>query len=290
VEKRFPLTQRGTEITVSSLNGDVKERFKQSNFLSELKTKIELQHLLNISKGLVIKINSHSIKLNRLELLNSNKFTTAYWTKKFKIYGNTEVKIYAGIGIPDLKMGGWYIFCNNRLIEGPEQTETSGWGTKTTTRIPEYHSQFNRFRGYVFFESKAPYFLPWNTSKTSIDTDSQLFQSVKLKMLELMRPIIDFLNDVHIESKDYHNKKLDELYLKNEMDSASLKNYLAVKRCSKFTPHIQKQKAKKSNETKIRYIRTNREIEKLKKLFKVSSSKMVGEKTFDYTYDRECRE
>lgn len=289
-EKRFPLTARGTEIVVSSLNPDVKERFKQRNFLSELKEKLALQHLMNISRGLVIKINNHPIESNQLKLLDSNKFTTAYWAKRFKLYGNTNVRIYAGIGKQDLKLGGWYIFCNNRLIQGPEQTGISGWGAKTPMRIPEYHGQFSRFRGFVLFESRMPSFLPWNTSKTSVDTDSQLFQSVKQEMICLMRPIIDFLNDVHDESKAFYNKKLEEEYLQKEIESASLKNYLSVKKSSKFIAPSQKQRAKKTNEVRISYIRADDKVEKLKKFFKVSSPKLVGEKTFDYTYDRECKE
>ncbi len=242
------------------------------------------------SKGLVVKINNHAIESNQLKLLNSNKFTTAYWEKKFKKYGNTDVKIYAGISKQDLEMGGWYIFCNNRLIQGPEQTRISGWGARTPVKLPEYHGQFSRFRGLVLFESKIPSFLPWNTSKTSVDADSQLFQSVKQEMIYLMRPIIDFLNDVHDESKLYHNKKLEEEYLEKEMNSAHLKNYLDVKKSSKFMAPAQKQKAKKTNEVVIRYIRKDDRIEKLKKIFKVSSPKEVGERTFDYTYDRECKE
>lgn len=290
IEKRFPLAERGTEIIVSSLNPDVKERFKQKNFLSELKTKLELQHLMNVSKGLVIKINNHPIESNQLKLLNSDKFTTAYWAKRFKMYGNMKVKIYAGIGAQDLKMGGWYVFCNNRLIEGPEQTEVTGWGVKTSVKIPEYHGQFSRFRGFVLFESRLPSFLPWNTSKTSVDTDSPIFQSVKLEMISLMRPIIDFLNKVHDESGAYLNKKLEEKYLQKEIDSASLEDYLDVRTSSKFIAPTQKRLAKKTNEVIIRYIRTEDKVEKLKKFFKISSPKQVGEKTFDYTYSRECKE
>ncbi|MDD5108987.1 MAG: ATP-binding protein [Candidatus Omnitrophica bacterium] len=290
IEKRFPLAERGTEIIVSSLNPDVKERFKQKNFLSELKAKLELQHLMHVSKGLVIKINDHPIESNQLKLLNSDKFTTAYWAKRFKMYGNMKVKIYAGIGAQDLKTGGWYVFCNNRLIEGPEQTEVTGWGVKTSVKIPEYHGQFSRFRGFVLFESRLPSFLPWNTSKTSVDTDSPIFQSVKLEMISLMRPIIDFLNKVHDESGAYLNKKLEEKYLQKEIDSASLKDYLDVRTSSKFIAPTQKRLAKKTNEVIIRYIRTEDKVEKLKKFFKISSPKQVGEKTFDYTYSRECKE
>jgi hypothetical protein len=289
-EKRFPLSECGTEITVTSLNKDVIERFKQPNFLSELKDKLEYQHLINLSKGLAIKINNHPLNSNQLKLCDGEKFTTAYWAKKFKIHGDTIVKIYSGIGTEDLDKGGWYIFCNNRLIQGPEQTGISGWGAKTPVKIPEYHSQFRRFRGIVFFESKRPSYLPWNTSKTSVETDSQLFQSVRQEMIYLMRPIIDFLNDVHEESKAYHNKKLEEKYLEEKIKSATLKNYLDVKKSSRFSAPPQKQKAKKTDEVRISYIRTEGRVEKLKRFFKVSSPKQVGEKTFDYAYDRECKE
>jgi parvulin-like peptidyl-prolyl isomerase len=289
-EKKSPLSKCGTEITVTSLNKDVIERFKNQNFRSKLREKLELQHLINLSKKLAIKINTHPIKSNQLKLYNGNRFKTAYWAKKFKIYCNMDVKIYAGIGEQKLDQGGWYIFCNNRLIQGPEQTEISGWGAKTPVTIPEYHSQFNGFRGIVLFESKTLSFLPWNTSKTSIDTDSQLFQNVKQEMVYLMRPIINFLNKVHKESTDFHNKKLEEKYLQNEIESAPLKNYLDVKTSPKFSAPVQKQKPKKVNEVTISYMRTKAKVEKLKRFFKVKSLKKVGEKTFDYTYNRECKE
>ena len=288
-EKRAPLSQCGTEIKVTSLNKDVAERFRHKNFQSELKGQLELQHLINLSKKLAIKINSHPITSNQLELYDGNRFKASYWEKTFKMYGNMNVKIYAGIGRQKLDEGGWYIFCNNRLIRGPEQTVISGWGTTSPARIPEYHSQFNGFRGIVLFESKTLSFLPWNTSKTSVDTDSQLFQSVRQEMIRLMRPIIDFLNEVHRESTAVHKGILEEKYLQNEIDSAPLKNYLDVKKSSKFIAPTQKTLAKKTNEINITYSRTKNKIDRLKKLFKVSSSKKVGENTFDYTYNRECK-
>jgi len=287
-EKKFPVSKCGTEIIVTSLNKDVIERFKTKNFQSKLKDKLELQHLINLSKKMVIRINTYPLESNKLKLYCGNRFKTAYWAKKFKIYDNMDVKIYAGVGEQETDKGGWYIFCNNRLIQGPEQTEISGWGAKTPVKIPEYHSQFNGFRGIVLFESKTQSYLPWNTSKTSVDTDSQLYQSVRQDMICLMRPVIDFLNEVHKESTAVHNKKLDEKYLQNEIDSAPLKNYLDIKTSSKFSAPSQKLMAKKTDEVRIGYYRKERMVERLKKIFKVSSPKKVGEKTFDYTYDREC--
>lgn len=289
-DKKFSPAECGTEIVVSSLNQDVKDRFKLESFRAELRDKIELQHLINLSRGLAIKINSHPIESTKLKLLDGNKFTTAYWAKRFKLHGNTNVKIYAGISEDKQSKGGWYIFCNNRLIKGPEQTDITGWGTRSPVKIPKYHGQFSRFRGLVLFESKTPSFLPWNTSKTGVDTDSRLFQGVREEMIYLMRPVINFLNAVHDESGDYQNKRLEEKYLQKEIDSATLKNYLDVKKSSRFTAPALKQQAKKTNEVVIRYTRTEDRVKKLEKFFKVSSPKQVGVKTFDYTYDRECKE
>jgi len=289
-EKKVPLSKCGTEIKVTSLNKDVIERFKHNNFISELRGKLELQHLINLSKKLTMKINNRPIISNQLKLYDGKKFTTAYWAKKYRMYDNMDVKIYAGIGEQRLDEGGWYLFCNDRLIRGPEQTVISGWGAKSPMKIPEYHSQFNGFRGIVLFESKTLSFLPWNTSKTSVDTDSQLFQNVRQEMICLMRPIIDFLNEVHRESTAFHNNQLDEKYLQNQIDSAALKNYLDVKTSSKFSAPVQKQKPRKANEVKISYTRPKGKVEELKRFFKVKSRKQVGEKTFDYTYDRECKE
>jgi hypothetical protein len=51
----------------------------------------------------------------------------------------------------------------------------------------------------VFFDSNSPSALPWNTTKTGVDTDSPLWRSVQAEMLKLMRPIITFLNAVKNE-------------------------------------------------------------------------------------------
>lgn len=291
----FPLDKRGTEIIVTFLNPDVKERFKQGNFLSELEQKLEVQHLLNISKGLTVKINGHSVRAKQLELLNGDKFKTAYLYRNYKIYGNTSVKIYAGIGkYKNIRtgedMGGWYIFCNKRLIKGSEQTDITGWGARTPVRIPAYHIQFSRFRGFVFFEAKEPYFLPWNTSKNGINIDSPIFRAVRLEMIRLMLPVKNFLNEVHDESVDFANDRLDKKYLQEEIDSANLKSFSDVKTSKKFISPHQRHKAKKRNEVTITYKKTKDKVDKIKEVFDVSSAKEAGEKTFEYTYDRECKE
>jgi len=284
-DNKSKLINCGTEITVTSLKKDVAERFKQSNFISELSQKLELQHLINISKGFTININEHALKANQLKLLNSKKFTTAYSEKNYKPFDNMNVKIYSGISKAESTLGGWYIFCNNRLIRGPEQTEVTGWGNG----LPKYHIQYNRFRGFVFFRSKNPDVLPWNTSKNGLDIDSPIFQSVRQDMINLAKPIITFLNKVHTESVDHSRDEMYEEYLEKEMESANLKNYEKVKTGQCFIAPTRKGGRIKRNEITIRYRKPKDEVNNLKGVFKVSSAASVGEKTFDYTYKRECK-
>lgn len=284
-DNKSKLIDCGTEITITSLKKDVAERFKQQYFMTELLQKLELQHLINVSKGFTININKVALKANLLTLLNSGKFTTAYSEKNYKIYNNMNVKIYSGISKAESTLGGWYIFCNNRLIKGPEQTEVTGWGDG----LPKYHIQYNRFRGFVFFESKEPVVLPWTTSKNGVDIDSPIFQSVRQDMINLAKPIITFLNKVHTESVNHSRDEMYEEYLEKEMESANLKSYEKVKTGQCFIAPERKGERTKRNEVTIQYRKPKDEVNKLKGILKVSSAADVGEKTFDYTYKRECQ-
>ena len=196
-----------------------------------------------------------------------------------------NVKIYSGISKAESTLGGWYIFCNNRLIKGPEQTEVTGWGDG----LPKYHIQYNRFRGFVFFKSKQPVLLPWNTSKNGLDIDSPIFQSVRQDMINLAKPIITFLNKVHTESVNHSRDEKYEEYLEKEMESANLEDYKKVKTGQCFIAPVRKGERTKRNEITIQYRKPKDEVNKLKGILKVSSAADVGEKTFDYTYKRECQ-
>ena len=73
------------------------------------------------------------------------------------------------------------------------------------------------------------------------------------------------------------------------MESANLENYEKVKTGQCFIAPERKSERKKRNEVTIQYKKPKDEINKLKGILKVSSAADVGEKTFDYTYKRECQ-
>ena len=78
----------------------------------------------------------------------------------------------------------------------------TGWGEKAgDVSIPGFHGQFNHLRGYAYFDCDDASRLPWNTTKTGINTDSLIFRAVRLEMMKLMRPVVDFLNKLKEEKR-----------------------------------------------------------------------------------------
>ncbi|MBI1928740.1 ATP-binding protein [Candidatus Poribacteria bacterium] len=274
----IPEDQAGTTIEVKPLHEEVSEDFNLENFVSEFIIELERKHLLKISQGLSIHVNGKLLEARQLQLLQSDSLKAAYWQKIFP--GPMNVKIYAGISDRDLKDGGWYIFCNGRLILGPEQTAITGW-VGGRGNIPKYHPQFDRFRGYVFLDADDVSLLPWNTTKTGMDMSSPSFRAVRQKMVTLMRPVINFLNDLHDERQEIPEG--GERPLEKAVESAKRVSLSKVDTSSEqfVAPKAISHKPKPKT-GRIQYDKPIDEIELVKDFFDVSTFNEVGERTFEY--------
>lgn len=202
IEENLPevnLERQGTTVTVERLHDGVAENFALDNFQSGLRRELEQAHLQSMDKGLSITLNEIPLRGNPLVFLNSGELKPAYMEKQYLDSDNpVKVKVFAGVSKSDPSTAGWYIFCNGRLVLGQDQTAVTGWGEQ----IPKYHNQFSRFRGYVFFDSDDAGNLPWNTTKTGVDSDSPIYHAVRLEMMRMARPVIDFLNRLDREKED----------------------------------------------------------------------------------------
>ncbi|MBC8234778.1 ATP-binding protein [bacterium] len=283
--------KQGIIITVPDLHEDVAEQFKLENFINELIKELRYEQLYNISKGLKITVNGNPLDAPQFKLLQSDCFKTLYHEETLD-KGKIHVKIYAGASERDLDAGGWYIFCNDRLILGPEQSEITGWGVKKPTRIPKYHSQFDRSRGYVFFDADDASLLPLNTTKTNMDTDSRIFKRIRQQMISLMRPIINFLNRLHDEGGQYQRQEIDDNPLERATDSADLvelSNIETTKNKGIYGPKRSITTSRLKVGT-IQYTKPLSEIEEAKQVLEVSTNKEVGKKTFEYFMEMEVNE
>jgi len=291
-DQDFPEHQRGTTIKVSRLNKEPEARLGLQNFLNELALEIQLEHIKNIAQGLCIEINGEKLSPPPLMIINTETFKPAYWEYEFDT--GLKVKAIAGVSEDKLEYGGWYIFCNNRLILGPEQTITSGWGARKPDTIPKYHGQYQRFRGYIYFESEDPSLLPWTTSKNNIIIDSLAYTYVRTNMIFLMRPIIDFLNQLHKEPSSGEPEEAPITTALNISEKISSPIDRVFEQSSNlpqtFTTSVQSSPVKREKETRISYYRKSNKVEIVKQFLGVTNAQDVGKQTFDYFFENECEE
>ncbi|GAG91535.1 unnamed protein product, partial [marine sediment metagenome] len=183
-------------------------------------------------------------------LLSSTNMSPAYFEETYNQKdGDVDVKIWAGIEKSLPSECGWYIYCNGRMILDADKTITTGWGDN----IAKYHPQYNRVRGFVFFDSDNPRLLPWTTTKTGIDTDSLVYRAVKLEMITLMRPIITFLNKLKDEKEAEKQLEKDEKPLQDSIADATPTSLKNIQPSKKFVAPPPKKRPPKKRLGSITY-------------------------------------
>lgn len=279
----------GTRIEITALHEYIANQFDLDNFKTELSKEIEKAHYINMDKGLVINFNGIPLRSNPLKLLHSDQLRPVHWESSFLESTGTPVKvqIYAGLSERKLRDGGWYIFCNGRMVLESDQSLQTGWGEGDGKVIPKYHADFAFFRGYAFFESENASLLPWTTTKTGIDSDSPLYKTVRVEMIKLMRPILDFLRQVAGEEA---TEGEDGGYLLNVINSANTSKFFEIQKEQKFVAPKPLPKVVLPATNRIQYDKPTKEVDIVKKVLKAKTLKEVGERTFDYFYKMECGE
>ncbi len=294
LKKEYPEALRGTKIIVTNLSDEVIETFKTAQDMDELIKELEREHLYSIDKGLKITINQRLLKATELNLLVSTDIKPAIWENAS---GKVKVRIVVGVSEQEKygPSGGWYVFGNNRLILGPDHTDKTGWGAKTPIRIPEYHSQFYRFRGFVFLNAEDPRDLPWNTSKTNMDLDSPVYRTVLQQMIVMMRSVIDFLNGLHDEKNNFEKGLIKTMPLQRSIENSTSYELSTVVITKKFVSKdlfvypepAERLAPNKPRSIWIRFEISSKESELIKEYFDSDSLSDIGREIFDYFIARE---
>ncbi|OHU77881.1 ATP-binding protein [Mycobacteroides chelonae] len=281
-----PPDAAGTIIKVNGLYDSVAENFSESRFHNELIEELARTHQATINDGLSITLNSIPVNVNIQTLISANELQPAHLIETLDESSDrpVHIEIFAGIDRSAPASAGWYIYCNGRLILGPDQTSITGWGEGNGKTLPRYHNQFARFRGYVFFESSDVEKLPWTTTKEGIDGDHRMYRAIRPKMIEVARPVIDFLNALDNEKDHPDREDLEKMVRKAERESTA--PISSVPESPKFVSPSRTAKPKSTTKS-IQYSRPAAQIEKAKAWLEVSSNREVGEGTFDYFYQAE---
>jgi hypothetical protein len=206
----------GVIIEVLRLNDNVKSDFKITQYIRELSNEIGMFLSHYINRGVSISINNDPLKATDIKLFNDDIFCPFKYTYELippKSPDKTPVLITISIGLGARGKwdGGWYIFCNNRMIVKADQTEATGWG-KEKALGKKYHENFAYFRGIVSFESKNGDLLPWTTTKTGINRDNDIYKNALSKMSIQAIPILEFLDNVALQKSKYSTLKRQQDY------------------------------------------------------------------------------
>ena len=213
---------------------------------------------------------------------------------RFDTYNGVAVRQVVGVGPRTPHDAGWYVYCNGRMVLRADQSEVTGWGEPNIERLPQYHNDFAWFRGCVFFDSRDPAALPWNTTKDGVDQDSGLYRSVKSQMVVMMGPVLQFLREV-VNEQDPQGALRSLL---EEANSVSLTNLLQSVSIAPRVPRpfigqrrsVIPELPPEERPTNIAYKKPAGLVDKVKQSLGVRTNRAVGEKTFEYYVEMEIEE
>jgi len=270
----------GTDIEVTKLYPVVSEQFSSKAFKTILEDRISRAYALFLKAGLQIRVNGEKAEPDFPELAESKNLSIV---RKLIKKDDVEILIMAGLSPQaDKTPRGWYVFCNGRLVLDADKTEKTGWGFDSH---PAFHSKFNHFLGYVYFRSKNVRSLPWTTTKDGIDRESPIYQAALDEMWIHGRPILNFLNDLY---GDVREESEPERTLFMEAQAVTPQK-VASRVNTTFEAKLKKHSD--DDQVSIQYKRPNKKLKKIKEALGKSSmsASRIGEYTFDWYYDRNCK-
>jgi hypothetical protein len=263
----------GTTIEISNLVDDVARNFKDGTFHSKICRTLENKLSEFIKLGIQILVNEIPIDYSKYKLFFSETIKPAYYETKIN---NVNVKIIAGVvekGAP--AESGWYIACNNRFIVLHDQSNKTVWGNG----IAQHHPEDAAFRGYVFLSSENASDLPWNTTKTSIDFDTDTFRYIRSKMIGITKSVRAFTKKANDLGINFNN------FLRNS-------SYVAVSDVLNKTDGLNENFQHNLPDERIRtktitFKKAQDELDSLKRYMNVSNYKDIGLKMYDYYIEME---
>lgn len=279
------LEECGTAIRVDELHGGVATELELEAFENELVRDVRLKHLRALAAGLAIRVNGVDLQAEQLRLVENDDIKPARWSHVYN--GNREavsLSMLVGVANASGSDGGWYVFCNDRLILGPDQTHATVWGPRAGLGLPGFHPEYHEFRGYAFFDSRDSSRLPWTTTKTGVDEDSAIWKHARRQMAELSKDVVRFLR--------LADRQADAARNAGEEDRADIaQNVLArsepipidqVVGATQFECPTVDFTGLEPDFQFIRYRKRRREYEQVAELLGTDTPGEVGERTFDY--------
>ena len=294
--KEYSTEECGTRIEVTGLFPPISLELNSTSFVNELISHLEKRVSNDIEKGLSIQINDIELKPTPISVISDGFIQPIKVTYK---NDGVDVNMVLGISEPNPKEAGWYIYCNNRLIVSADKSSLTTWNDDNANHSTvQYHNKYAGFRGFVYFNSKSPDKLPWNTTKTSVDASSIVYMEAQIKMIEHFRKVKELIDILKKNESGEEPILSDELALIDEADHATYNtkdkievNPISISNAITSNDTYNYDKIKKPNANPlvtISYKKQKKEVEKVKEALDVTANKEVGIKTFEYYMEMEC--
>jgi len=192
----FPMEQlrspgpAGTTVRVREFNPAVAEEFRGRMFADELRQMVSRDYSMFLQRGLAVQVNRKTVPITVLQLLEGGKFKAA---KLAYDDDDVHVELIAGMAAPppesaDESQGinvdpfGWFVLCNDRVVKAANKDEDTVWGVQGSTR---WHNQYRGFLGIARFSSINPSLLPWTTTKRELDKTAAVYRRAVKRMKDL---------------------------------------------------------------------------------------------------------
>lgn len=282
-----PDGQRGTLIEIDPLLKPIGKELSRTTVVNELKWQATQRHQKSLARGLSITINGDALSIEDPKVVADD--TLMPTVSKSSLNGSGEpvqVDIVCGVVPGKPRDAGWSVFLNDRAVLLADKSATTGWGEKDEGRIPRFHNQYGRFRGFAFLSCEDTTRLPWNTTKTGLDHDDDIYQSIRSMMVEIADPVIDFLDAIKKEKGEG-----DDEYgiLRESVDDGQLQSVfnLAAGPESPWAAPEAVPSPEPPETTRVYTDQPVPRVDKAKASLGVSTNVELGDALFDYYADRE---
>lgn len=178
--------QNFNRILVSQLRDATLEDFGDKNWLKNFRSSLSRTYGICIAKQLSISVNNEAIEAfcpqfreDLTDIRVSSDLITNEGVKVHIDVGVHEKYTYAGEenhSIPENKKitneFGWYVVCNDRVVLLADKSQKVGWATA-------WHSEYNGFLGWVYFNAKDSSKLPWVSQKSDISAEKRSLRDIQ---------------------------------------------------------------------------------------------------------------
>lgn len=276
-----------TIIEVKPLHKTIGKELSRSTVVNDLKWQATQRHQRSLARGLTITINDDPLQIEDPKVVADRTVTPAVLHRSINGTGEAvQIQIVCGVVPGKPRDAGWSVFLNDRAVLLADKSFTTGWGEKDEGRIPRFHNQYGRFRGFAFLTCEDTTRLPWNTTKTSLDHDDEIYQSIRTMMIDVADPVLDFLDAIKKEKEDGND---DYGILRESVDKGQLKSVfeLALGPEHSWTAPAALPAPEPPEKTRVYTDQPVARVERAKDSLGVSTNWELGDALFDYYADRE---